>query len=139
MLALALANDEHYPDAAERERLLHELSAGLLHQQRRDGTYRVHFGQQAPGDSGWQLYAGEAMLALMAAYRALGDERLLRSVRHALPRYEKMYRREGQGGGSVGWGAALRYGLVCAVLGEVASSVGLVEFPPGGSSSQDSF
>lgn len=95
MLMLALAADTRPPGAGERLRLLRGLAAGVLHQQRQGGTYQIHFGgKHSPRDpdAGWQLYAGEAMLAVLAAHRALRDARLLHSVRRALPAYERLYR-----------------------------------------------
>lgn len=54
------------------------LAEGILAQQRRDGSYRVYF--DGAEDDGIEFYPGEAMLALMEAYRRLGDARHLSSV-----------------------------------------------------------
>lgn len=55
---------------------------------------QVYFAPHAErlGDFGFELYAGEAMLALLAAHRRLGEPSYLASVSRALPQYERIYR-----------------------------------------------
>jgi hypothetical protein len=65
------------------------LSEGILRQQRTDGSYRVYF-HDLP-DEGEELYAGEAMLALLEAHRRLGDARYLRSVERGFSYYDRQY------------------------------------------------
>jgi hypothetical protein len=79
------------PDAA---RNIAALAEGLLQQQRDDGSYKVYF-DDLP-DQGEELYAGEAMLALMEAYRRSHDERCLRSVERAAEFYDREYFRRGR-------------------------------------------
>jgi hypothetical protein len=66
-LALALSRSE-LPDKIEQ---LTPLIDGILHQQRKDGSYKIFFG--AAPDSGEELYPAEAMLALLEAYRLTRD------------------------------------------------------------------
>jgi hypothetical protein len=65
------------------------LSAGILRQQRPDGSYKVYF-EDLP-DYGEELYSGEAMLALMEAYREFRGERYLRSVERGFAFYDAQY------------------------------------------------
>ncbi|SES67994.1 hypothetical protein SAMN05216412_101212 [Nitrosospira multiformis] len=65
------------------------LAEGILHQQRPDGSYKVYF-HDLP-DHGEELYAGEAMLALLETYRQLQDARCLQSVELAFSYYDAQY------------------------------------------------
>lgn len=65
------------------------LADGILRQQRADGSYKVFF-DDIP-DSGEELYAGEAMLALLETHRALGGDRLLHSAARAFTYYDEHY------------------------------------------------
>lgn len=70
------------------------LAGGIMRQQRPDGSYKVYF-HDLP-DSGEELYAGEAMLALLETYRALGEHRLLDSATRAFAYYDERYFRGGR-------------------------------------------
>lgn len=72
------------------------LADGILQQQRPDGSYQVYF-DDLP-DQGEELYAGEAMLGLLEAYRDSADARLLESVARGLAYYEKEYFQHGRVG-----------------------------------------
>jgi hypothetical protein len=84
-LALALSRSE-LPDKTERLRLLID---GILHQQRKDGAYKIFFA--AEPDSGEELYPAEAMLALLEAYRLTRDARCLDSVERSFAHYKRAY------------------------------------------------
>jgi hypothetical protein len=78
--------------AAPSSRRTHQidaLTAGILRQQRPDGSYKVYF-EDSP-DYGEELYSGEAMLALMEAYRQSREERYLRSVERGFAFYDAQY------------------------------------------------
>lgn len=79
-----------------KEQEIRRLADGLVHQQRRDGSYKVYF-DDLP-DSGEELYAGEAMLALLETHRALGDQRLLDSAARGYAYYDQQFFREGRVG-----------------------------------------
>ncbi|MGZ5567276.1 MAG: hypothetical protein ACXWKG_09705 [Limisphaerales bacterium] len=70
------------------------LADGILRQQRRDGSYKVYF-DELP-DEGEELYAGEAMLALIEYYRHSSDLRALSSVGKGLAFYSQDYFRAGR-------------------------------------------
>jgi hypothetical protein len=70
------------------------LVEGILRQQRPDGSYKVYF-HDLP-DYGEELYAGEAMLALLEAYRHLGDERCHESAARAFTYYDAQYFQRGR-------------------------------------------
>jgi hypothetical protein len=80
-LALALCRSE-LADKIER---LTPLIDGILHQQRKDGSYKVIFG--AAPDSGQELYPAEAMLALLEAYRLTRDAGYIGSVERGFAHY----------------------------------------------------
>lgn len=65
------------------------LARGIVRQQRDDGSYKVYF--HALPDSGEELYAGEAMLALMETFRELQDAPCLQSVERAFAYYDAEY------------------------------------------------
>lgn len=69
------------------------LADGIRRQQRPDGSYKVYF-HDLP-DSGEELYAGEAMLALMETFRELDEEQCLQSAERAFGYYDAHYFRRG--------------------------------------------
>jgi hypothetical protein len=89
-MALALL---HAPPPRDCRRIA-ALAEGILWQQRPDGSYRVYF-DDLP-DEGKYLYAGEAMLALLEAYRDLRDDRYLRSVERGFSYCDTQYDRPGR-------------------------------------------
>ena len=72
-----------------RIRQISALAEGILRQQRQDGSYKVYF-HDLP-DVGEELYAGEAMLALMEAYRHSPEVRYLESVERGFSFYKGRY------------------------------------------------
>jgi hypothetical protein len=72
-----------------RARQIAALAAGILHQQRPDGSYQVCF-EDLP-DYGEELYSGEAMLALMETYRQFREARYLQSVERGFSFYHAHY------------------------------------------------
>lgn len=88
MMILALLSHEKYPQESRKEELLTELARGIVRQQAKSGTFRIHF-DVAHGlpNSGWELYSGEAELALGKSYTRLGDWHLLRSASRAFAAY----------------------------------------------------
>ena len=89
-LALALARSE-LPDRIQR---LTPLIEGILHQQRKDGSYKIFF--DAEPDSGEELYPAEAMLSLLYAYRLTRDARYLDSVERGFTHYKRAYYDQGR-------------------------------------------
>jgi hypothetical protein len=53
---------------------------------------QIYFSPEGLRDRGWELYSGEAMLALMVAYGRLQDHRYLTAVEKAYPQYAELYR-----------------------------------------------
>ncbi len=88
ILALLYAPPPHQSQA------IAGLVEGILRQQRPDGSYTVYF-RDLP-DHGEELYAGEAMLALLDAYRHLGDARCLESAARAFSYYDVQYFQRGR-------------------------------------------
>ena len=80
-------------------RQITDLAEGILRQQRSDGSYKIYFDDLT--DQGEELYAGEAMLALMEGYRQLHNSRFLRSVERAFSYYDTHYFREDRVGEDV--------------------------------------
>jgi len=78
----------HAPPPRQRSAIA-GLADGILRQQRSDGSYKVYF-HDLP-DAGEELYAGEAMLALLEAYQQLHDARHLQSAERALSYYDAHY------------------------------------------------
>lgn len=70
------------------------LADGILRQQRPDGSYKVYF-HDLP-DQGEDLYAGEAMLALMETCRQAPDTLYLESVERGFSYYDAQYFRRGR-------------------------------------------
>ena len=75
------------------------LAGGILHQQKPDGSYKVYF-HDLP-DHGEELYAGEAMLALLETYRELQDVRYLQSAERAFSYYDVEYFRGDRVAGNI--------------------------------------
>lgn len=69
------------------------LGEGILRQQRPNGSYKVYF-HDLP-DHGEELYAGEAMLALLETYRQSQDSRYLQSAERGFSHYDGQYFRHG--------------------------------------------
>ncbi|MDE2367119.1 MAG: hypothetical protein KGM95_09325, partial [Betaproteobacteria bacterium] len=65
------------------------LAEGILRQQRPDGSYKVYF-HDLP-DEGEELYAGEAMLALLETWRQFPDNRYLQSAEQGFFHYDAQY------------------------------------------------
>lgn len=74
-----------------RIRQIAALAEGILRQQKPNGSYKVYF-HDLP-DHGEELYAGEAMLALLETYRQLQDTdtRYLQSVERGFFHYDAQY------------------------------------------------
>lgn len=72
-----------------RTRQIAALAEGILRQQKPNGSYKVYF-HDLP-DHGEELYAGEAMLALLETYRQLQDTRYLQSVERGFFHYDAQY------------------------------------------------
>lgn len=70
------------------------LAEGILHQQRPDGSYKIYFHDLA--DAGEELYAGEAMLALLETYGQSEDGRYLQSAERGFSHYDAQYFRGGR-------------------------------------------
>ena len=76
-----------------REEHIRPLADGVVKQQRRDGSYKVYFGDEE--DDGLDLYPGEAMLALMEAFKETKDARYLESVEKGFSYYKTEYYERG--------------------------------------------
>ena len=85
----------HAP-APQQTKKIAGLAEGILRQQQPDGSYKICF-EDFP-DNGEELYAGEAMLALMEAQRLLDDARYLQSAERGLIYYDEHYFRPGRVG-----------------------------------------
>ena len=72
-----------------KTRQIAALAEGILRQQKQNGSYKVYF-HDLP-DRGEELYAGEAMLALLETYRHLQDTRYLQSVERGFSHYDVQY------------------------------------------------
>ncbi len=83
----------HAPSQQEEEKIA-ALAEGILRQQRPDGSYQIYF-HDLP-DTGEELYAGEAMLALIECYRRSQDIRLLQSVEGGFAFYDARYFQRGR-------------------------------------------
>ena len=82
----------HAPPPRRTSEIL-ALADGITRQQRADGSYKVYF-HDLP-DSGEELYAGEAMLALLETFRELHDPKCLESAERAFAYYDAEYFRRG--------------------------------------------
>jgi hypothetical protein len=78
LLILAL----RYWDVPARDGLVRGLAAAIAHQQRPDGSLAVYFGGER--DDGLEFYPGEALLALVEAWRMTGDPRFLAGAERGL-------------------------------------------------------
>lgn len=102
MMLLGLAAWEGYPNHMAKERLVIELGHGICHQQKKDGRFRVQFpftdSQQRGGNkntnSGWELYGGEAELALAVSYQGMGEEKFLQAAYRAFVAYGRDFESE---------------------------------------------
>jgi len=65
------------------------LADGILVQQRPDGSYKIYFGPDR--DDGLEFYPGEAMLALLAAYKVTNEKKYLESVEQGFVYYKTKY------------------------------------------------
>jgi hypothetical protein len=73
------------PSARQTGRIA-ALAEGILRQQRPNGSFKIHFNDLP--DHGEELYAGEAMLALLESYRQLKNTRYLDSARRGFSYYD---------------------------------------------------
>jgi hypothetical protein len=80
--------------APRKIRRITALADGILRQQRSDGSYKVYF-HNLP-DQGEELYAGEAMPALLETYRHAPDARYIESVERGFSSYDAQYFRCGR-------------------------------------------
>jgi hypothetical protein len=83
------------PEPRANEQIV-ALAEGILQQQRRDGSYKVYF-EDLP-DQGEELYAGEAMLALLETHRQFPDEGYLQSAEQSFAFYDSHYFQRGRVG-----------------------------------------
>src|SRR5438067_574371 len=83
-----------YAPPARRKKEIAGLAEGILRQQRPDGSYKVCFADLP--DHGEELYAGEAMLALLEAHRQLRDARCLQSAERGFTYYNAHYFKRGR-------------------------------------------
>jgi hypothetical protein len=78
----------------DRPRTIAGLAEGILRQQRPDGSYHIYF-HDLP-DEGEELYAGEAVLALLETYRQAPEERYMDSAERSLSYYDAQYFQRGR-------------------------------------------
>jgi hypothetical protein len=79
---------------SERHTRIAALAEGILQQQRPNGSFKIHFNDLP--DHGEELYAGEAMLALLESYRELKNTRYLDSAHRGSSYYDMQYFRRGR-------------------------------------------
>lgn len=84
-LILALLESAH----PSSEALVLGLAEGILHQQRADGSFEIHFGDER--DQGVEFYPAEAMLALLEAYRFHPRHEFLEAVERGFAWSERFY------------------------------------------------
>jgi len=84
-MALTEAKNEFLSDKME---LVSVLSNGIVAQQRDDGSYKISFEKEK--DYGEELYAGEAMLALMHSYLFTKHRKYMESVEKAFYFYSQL-------------------------------------------------
>ena len=83
-----------YSPSLDKKEHITLLVNGILRQQRQDGSYKIYFGNEL--DNGLDFYPGEAMLALLAAYKLTNDERYLDSVQRGFSYYKSQYYEKGR-------------------------------------------
>ncbi len=76
-----------------KEQDVRRLAEGILRQQRADGSLQVYFGIRP--DEGLEFYPGEALLALVRVFEALGDARCLEATERGFDYYRARYARLG--------------------------------------------
>eukprot|EP00667_Euglena_gracilis_P008971 EG_transcript_9106 len=82
MLLLSLLWD----NIRRNNKITRQVAGGILHQQRPDGSYKVHFGDEEDGPM-W-MYGCEALCALAEAYRWLRDATYAQSADRAMRFYD---------------------------------------------------
>ena len=93
--AFAILTLTECPDYPRRGQWIRQFADGIVQQQDRAGAYRTLVGKSGIKE-GIDYYPGEAMLALMKAYRELNNPAYLASVERAFPFYQTYWRRERQ-------------------------------------------
>jgi len=73
-----------------RDDLLKNLAAGILHQQKEDGSYNTYF--YSDRNTGQDFYPGEANLALIALFEDAGDQKYRDAVALSFPYYRDYWR-----------------------------------------------
>ena len=73
-----------------RDVLLKSLAAGILHQQKEDGSYNTYF--YSDQNTGQDFYPGEANLALISLYEQTGDKQYRDAVARSFPYYRDYWR-----------------------------------------------
>ncbi|SEO80952.1 hypothetical protein [Nitrosovibrio sp. Nv6] len=106
-----------------RTRQIAALAEGILQQQRPDGSYKVYF-HDLP-DHGEELYAGEAMLALLETYRQLQNTRYLHSAERGFSHYDVQYFRRARVAEDVLVFFANWQSQACRLLFECTQSAGI--------------
>jgi hypothetical protein len=106
-----------------RTRQITALADGILQRQRSDGSYKVYF-HDLP-DEGEELYAGEAMLALLETHRQTRDSKYLQSAEHGFRYYDAKYFGTGRVGKDVLVFFANWQSQACRLLFEHASDTSL--------------
>jgi hypothetical protein len=115
----------HAPPSKETQKTgqISALAEGILRQQRPDGSYKVYF-HDLP-DHGEELYAGEAMLALLETHRQLQDPRYLQSVESGFSYYDERYFRRGRVAEDILVFFANWQSQACRLLFECTQSTGI--------------
>lgn len=94
MMILALcALPEHLVDDKKATiAQIEKLAEGICRQQNpQTGKFRIYFAPSPHNNSGWELYSGEAELALATAYGTIGNEKYLQAAQRAFSAYQKEY------------------------------------------------
>jgi hypothetical protein len=81
-----------YAPSGRHNRQAGALAEGILQQQRPNGSFKIHFNDLP--DHGEELYAGEAMLALLESYRQLRNKLYLDSAQRGFSYYDAQYFRQ---------------------------------------------
>jgi AMMECR1 domain-containing protein len=116
-LLLGLIEMEGYPG---RQRLIDELTAGILSLQREDGSFSTSF--QSDSSRGQNYYPGEALLALMEVHRLRPDDDLRAAAVKAFEHYSE-YWRENRNSAMVPW-----HSQACRLLYEVERDPAIAAF-----------